>query len=278
MIERFEGAVAVVTGGASGIGRGIATELACRGANVAIADVNEERLEETAEKLRSFGVKALAARCDVTSDADVEGFRDTVERELGSVDLLCNNAGVAVMGPPERVLMDDWEWILQINVLGVVRGIRAFVPGMLERGRGHVVNTSSIAGMWAYTWSMAPYITSKFAVFGLTETLARRLLPLGIGVSVLCPGAVRTNLGDTVRISGVPDATLESWRYLRPPEESPSVTAEEVGVMVADAVLARRFAIFTSPADDARFRTWRLDIDRSLEAAIAESPPPPPIP
>lgn len=278
MIEQFEGSVAVVTGGASGIGRGIAIELARRGADVAIGDVHEKRLEETAEELRSFGAKVLAVRCDVTSDSDVDTFRDAVARELGPVDLLCNNAGVAVMGPPERVLMEDWEWILDVDVLGVVRGVRAFVPDMLDRGRGYVVNTSSIAGMWAYTWSMAPYITSKFAVFGLTETLARRLVPFGIGVSVLCPGSISTNLGETARISGVPDSVLPSWRYLRPPEEDQSVTAEEVGVMVADGILARRFAIFTHPADEERFRTWRLDIDHSLEEAIKGSPAPPPIP
>jgi NAD(P)-dependent dehydrogenase (short-subunit alcohol dehydrogenase family) len=277
-METFHKAVAVVTGGASGIGRGIATELARRGADVAIADVHEERLRETAEFLRSLGVRAVAACCDVTKDSDVEAFRDMVERELGPVDVLCNNAGVAVMGPPERVLMEDWEWILQVNVLGAVRGVRAFVPGMLDRRRGYLVNTSSIAGMWAYTWSMAPYITSKFAVFGLTEALARRLMPFGIGVSVLCPGSTTTNLGETARISGVPEAVLPAWRYLRSPDEDQSVTADDIGRMVADGILARRFAIFTHPGDEERFRTWRLDIDKSLEAAIEDSPPPPWIP
>ena len=278
MIDDFAGTVAVVTGGASGIGRGIALELARRGANVAIADVHETRLGETREEIAASGVQALGVRCDVTKDADLDALRDAVARELGPVDLLCNNAGVALMGPPERVPTADWEWILQVNVLGVVRGVRAFVPAMLDRGRGYVVNTSSIAGMWPYTWSMAPYITSKYAVFGLTETLARRLIPMGIGVSVLCPGSIATNLGETARVSGLPDSARASWSYLRPPDEDCSVTALEVGAMVAKGVLDRRFAIFTHPRDEQRFRTWRVDIDQSLAEAIKDSPPPPPLP
>jgi NAD(P)-dependent dehydrogenase (short-subunit alcohol dehydrogenase family) len=274
MLEGFGGAVAVVTGGASGIGRGIALELHRRGAEVAIADINEARLAQTVDELSSPGRPALARRCDVTSDADVESFRDAVLERFGHVDVLCNNAGVAVLGPPERVPMADWEWILQVNVLGLVRGVRAFVPAMLERGQGHVVNTASIAGTWAYTWDAAPYITSKFAAYGFSEALARRLKPHGIGVSVLCPGLVSTNLAETARFSGVPEKQQADWSYF-PPDMQRAVPPEEVGVLVADAVLADRFVIFTHPEDVVRYRSWRTDIDRALADVIEGSPPPP---
>ncbi len=274
MLEGFEGAVAVVTGGASGIGRGIALELHRRGADVAIADINETRLAQTVEELSGSGRPALGRRCDVTSDTDVASFRDAVLERFDHVDIVCNNAGVAVLGPPERVPMEDWEWILQVNVLGLVRGVRAFVPAMLERGRGHVVNTASIAGTWAYTWDAAPYITSKFAAYGFSEVLARRLKPHGIGVSVLCPGLVSTNLAETARLSGVPEHQQAEWSYF-PPDMQQAVEPEEVGVLVADAVLADRFVIFTHTQDVERYRNWRTDIERSLADIIEGSPSPP---
>ncbi len=220
------------------------------------------------------GRQALGVHCDVTSDAEVDALRDATIDRFGHVDLLCNNAGVSVLGPPERVDMDDWEWILQVNVLGIVRGVRAFVPGMLERGRGHVLNTASIAGVWAYTWDAAPYISSKFAAYGFTEVLARRLEPHGIGVSVLCPGLVDTNLGETARFSGVPEGKHADWVYF-PPELADAVEPAAVGVLVADAVLADRFAIFTHARDEERYRTWRTDIDTNLADVIATQKAPP---
>jgi NAD(P)-dependent dehydrogenase (short-subunit alcohol dehydrogenase family) len=270
----FDGKVAVVTGGASGIGRGIALELAGRGADIAIADVNEERLAEAAGAVSATGRQVLTQRCDVRSDAEVDAFRDATIARFGHVDVLCNNAGVAVLGPPERVEMADWEWILQINVLGLVRGVRAFVPAMVARGSGHVVNTASVAGVWAYTWDATPYITSKFAAYGFSEALARALKPQGIGVSVLCPGLVTTNLAETARSSGVPPELQGKWFYF-PPEMQDPVTPEQVGVLVADAIERDQFAIFTHAADAERFRTWHLDIETSLNEVIASTPAPP---
>lgn len=274
MIETFEDAVVVVTGGASGIGRGIALEAARRGARVAIADLNEARLAATASELTEIGAEVLSARCDVTSDADVDGLRDRVLDRFGQVDLLCNNAGVAVLGPPERIDMTDWQWILDVNVLGLVRGVRAFVPHLLERGTGHVLNTASVAGTWAYTWDSSAYITSKFAAYGFSEALARRLHPHGVGVSVLCPGLVSTNLGETARFSGVPPEVGGAWSYF-PPEMAVPVEPEAVGVLAADSVLAGKFAIFTHPEDEERFKVWHHDIDASIAGAVASSPPPP---
>jgi NAD(P)-dependent dehydrogenase (short-subunit alcohol dehydrogenase family) len=265
---------AVVTGGASGIGRGIALALARRGHDIALADVHEARLETTVAEVRAVGVEAVGVRCDVTSDADVDALRDEVVERLGAVDVLVNNAGVAVLGPPERVEMADWQWILDVNVLGLVRGVRAFVPAMVERGTGYVVNVASVAGTWAYTWDATPYITSKFAAYGYSEALARSLRPQGIGVTVVCPGLVSTNLAETARQSGVPADRAAEWSWF-PPEMQVPKDPEDVGEQVADAVDAGRFTVFTHPEDAERFRTWRLDIDASLAAAIGSSPPPP---
>lgn len=278
MIEKsFDGQVAVVTGGASGIGRSIAEELARRGSAVAIADVHAPRMEETVASLEALGAAAMAVSCDVTSDDQVAQLHDAVIERFGRVDVLCNNAGIATLGPPWRVEMDDWQRIMDVNLMGLVRGVRAFVPAMVDRGSGYVVNTASVAGIWAFAWGAAPYITSKFAVYGYSESLARCLRPRGVGVSVLCPGRVATNLGESATLSGVPEGNLADWAYF-PPEMGEPIELAPVGALVADAIKTGTFAIFTHASDAERFRTWRLDIDKSLTEAIASSPPPPRIP
>jgi len=271
----LEGTTAVVTGGASGIGRGTALELARRGADVVLADIHDERLAETAAAIAALGRRCLPVRCDVTSDADVAALADAAFAEFGTVDLLMNNAGISVLGPSYRVPTTDWQRILDVNVLGLVRGTNAFVPAMVERGRGYVVNTASIAGIWAYTWDCAPYITSKFAAYGYSEALARSLKPLGVGVSVLCPGLVHTNLGENVRFAGVPDEHAGSWIHFPADMAADGVDADAVGPVVCDAVEAERFTLFTNANDAELYTSWRTDIDASLAAANAAAPTPP---
>lgn len=269
---------AVVTGGASGIGRATALELARRGANVVVADLHEERTARTVADLEALGRQALGVRCDVSKDGDVEALAGAAFDAFGDIDLLMNNAGFAVLGPIHRVEMDEWERILQVNVLGIVRGVRAFLPAMIERGSGYVVNTASIAGTWAYTWDAAPYITSKFAAYGYTETLARSVRPHGIGVSVLCPGLVSTNLGETARFSGIPEELRSSYIYMPTEMAEDVVDADTVGRQVCDAIEAEQFAIFTNERDAQRFRDWRSDIEQSLTEAINNAPTPPKVP
>jgi NAD(P)-dependent dehydrogenase (short-subunit alcohol dehydrogenase family) len=276
-METLDGKVAVVTGGASGIGRSIAVEHARRGADVVIADLNEARTAEVVAEIEGLGRRALGVRCDVSSDADIDALRDVAFERFGQVDVLCNNAGCAVLGPPHRVEIADWEWILQVNVLGLVRGVRAFAPAMLERGSGHIVNTASVAGIWAYSWDATPYITSKFAAYGFSESCARVFKPQGVGVSVLCPGLITTNLGEHARSSGVPTEFAGEWLWF-PPEMLDAKDADVVGPMVCDAIEADRFVIFTHDHDDERFRTWRVDIEQSLADAIASQAPVPRIP
>jgi NAD(P)-dependent dehydrogenase (short-subunit alcohol dehydrogenase family) len=273
----FDGQVAVVTGGASGIGRNIAEELARRGAAVAIGDINAARLDETLASLESLGAPALAVACDVTSDDQVASLHDAVIERFGRVDVLCNNAGIAAIGSAWRMEMTDWQRALDVNLLGIVRGVRAFVPAMVERGSGHIVNTASVAGIWAFTWGAAPYITSKFAAYGFSEALARDLRPLGVGVSVLCPGRVATNLGESAIFAGVPAEHVTGWCPF-PPEMGDPIDVASVGPLVADAIESNTFAIFTHQMDSELYRTWRVDIDKNLAEAIASMPTPPRLP
>jgi len=270
------GSVAVVTGGASGIGRGTALELARRGARaVALADLHDERLAETAAALEALGAAALPVHCDVASDADVERLRDEVLGAFGQVDVVMNNAGVALLGPPDTLSMEEWNWILQINLYGVIRGVRAFVPHLRHQGRGWVVNTASVAGLYAYAWDTIPYITAKFGVAGLTEALALYLRPLGVGVSLLCPGLVSSNMADTARIGGVDDPSV--WLQGMPLSEP--VTPDVPGRLVCDAIEQERFLVLTHP-ESTRERVARRgeDPDAFVTEQIERLPTPPNLP
>jgi NAD(P)-dependent dehydrogenase (short-subunit alcohol dehydrogenase family) len=272
-VRIVEGTVAVVTGGASGIGRSCADEFARRGAAVVIADINEARIEETVGALTERGARAIGMRCDVTSDADVARLRDESLAAMGHVDIVMNNAGVALLGPPESVPLDDWRWIIDVNILGLVRGAAAFIPHLLERGSGHIVNTASIAGLYAYSWDSIPYITSKFGAYGLSEGLFGYLKPHGVGVSVLCPGLVTTNLAENARIVGTEDR--DGWSSLPERLLANAISAESVGPMVADAVEADQFLILTHPDDATFMAERRADLESALLAGVAGAPIPP---
>jgi NAD(P)-dependent dehydrogenase (short-subunit alcohol dehydrogenase family) len=270
---QIEGKVAVVTGGASGIGRATAIELARRGADVVIVDIHDVRMEEVHREIDAMGRRALIMHCDISLDRDVEHLRREVLEEMGHVDILMNNAGVAVMGPPETVPPEDWEWILQVNLLGPVRGVRAFLPHMMERGTGYIVNTASIAGLYAYHWDTIPYITAKHGVVGFTEGLKLYTEPHGIKVSVLCPGLVSTNLVENARLAGVEDPA--QWQTGLPTDFE-AIEPERVGTIVADAIRDERYLILTHPAATEPVLEAR---GRDLAGAIEEQrdriPPPP---
>jgi NAD(P)-dependent dehydrogenase (short-subunit alcohol dehydrogenase family) len=266
------GTVAVVTGGASGIGRATAAELARRGARgIVLADVNSTRLAEADEEIRGLGAQVLTLHCDVARDEDVERLRDTALAQFGEVDIVMNNAGVALLGPADLLTMEEWDWLLQINLYGVIRGVRAFVPHLRARRRGWVVNTASVAGLFAYAWDTPAYITAKFGVVGLTEALALYLRPLGVGVSLLCPGLVSTNMADTARLGGPdPGAWIQEMPLSDPVE--PTVA----GRAVADAIRDDTFLVLTHP-DEARERMGRrgADLDAFVAAQIERLPTPP---
>jgi NAD(P)-dependent dehydrogenase (short-subunit alcohol dehydrogenase family) len=240
--------VAVITGGASGIGRGTALAVARRGAAVVLADIHEARLAETRAAIEALGRQALAVRCDVTRDADVERLAQIAIAEMGHVDVIMNNAGVVLCGALEEIPVADWQWEFDVNVFGVVRGIRAFLPHMLARGSGYIVNTASMAGLFALTGPGAPYVASKFAVVGLSEALALYVRPRGLGVSVLCPGAVDTNLGENGRVVGLSADELAADTAASVALLGAEVLAPDaVGELVAQAIEAERFLIHSNP-------------------------------
>jgi NAD(P)-dependent dehydrogenase (short-subunit alcohol dehydrogenase family) len=266
------GKVAVVTGGASGIGRGTARSLVRRGAAVVIADVNDRRLAEARAELLALGGTCHAVHCDVTSDADVAELARSALAALGRVDILMNNAGVVVRGALEAIPLADWRWQFDVNVFGVVRGVHAFLPRMLERGSGYIVNTASVAGLLALTGEGAPYIASKFAVVGLTEALCLYARPRGVGVSVLCPGSVDTNLAETGRsIAMTPEREVAETAVAAAVQGNRLMSPDEIGEAVADGIEAERFFILPDPYHLPLVQARAADMNAYLEQRLQRS-------
>ena len=193
-MDELPGRVAVITGGGSGIGEAIALACADAGMHVAVADVEEEKAAAVAAEAEKRGVRVLSEAVDVRSADALEALAARVFDELGGAHLLCNNAGVLVMGMTHERPSQDWDWVLEVNVKGVAHGLRAFVPRMLAQGEGgHIVNTASSNALFALP-RHGVYTAAKFAVLGLSESLRLDLAPHGIGVSALCPGGVKTRI------------------------------------------------------------------------------------
>jgi NAD(P)-dependent dehydrogenase (short-subunit alcohol dehydrogenase family) len=198
MLVDLEGRVAVITGGGSGIGAALARACAASAMKVVVADVNEDRAEEIAESIAASASAVLAVAVDVADPSSVDRFADTVDAAFGAPHLLCNNAGVSPLGLIWEFAPADWEWILGVNVLGVANCIRSFVPRMIARGgSAHIVNTASAAAFQPAA-RLGAYSATKHAVLGLSDALRMDLVPHGIGVSVLCPGGVNTNIVQTL--------------------------------------------------------------------------------
>jgi NAD(P)-dependent dehydrogenase (short-subunit alcohol dehydrogenase family) len=241
----LKGRTAVVTGGASGIGRALALRLAREGAGVVVADVDEAALAAVAGEAQALGVKALAVRTDVTDLAQVQALAARAFDAFGAVHVLCNNAGVAAWGGLETATHRDWQWVLGVNLWGVIHGIEAFVPRMIARGEpGHIVNTASMAGLIA-SKGLGVYNTSKYAVVGLSETLAKDLKPYRIGVSVLCPMGVQTRIRQSER--NRPAALRNTDTAAAEPVEliGRSLSPETVADMVLAAIRANELYVIT---------------------------------
>src|SRR5947209_6277182 len=197
-MQEFRGRVAVVTGAASGIGFALAERAASEGMTVVLSDVEATALEAAAARLKARGFNVLAHRVDVSNEAEVEGLAARAYSEFGAVHLLCNNAGVIDRPRPAwEHSVADWQWVLSVNLWGVVHGLRAFVPRMLAGGEeGHIVNTASMAGLITGGIGSAVYDASKHAVLSLSESLYKDLLirQTKVSASVLCPGLVNTNI------------------------------------------------------------------------------------
>ena len=201
-VRDLTGKWALVTGAGSGIGQATALALARRGADLVLCDVDENGLKSTQDVAVSLGRKTVARRVDVSRREEMASFADAVHREIEAIDILINNAGVALGATFEETLLEDWDWIIGINLFGVIHGQHSFVPKMVARGRGgHVVNIASMAGLLA-TRSLSAYCTTKFAVVGLSEALRAELEPHGIGVTAVCPGFVDTSIIESMRMRG----------------------------------------------------------------------------
>lgn len=211
--SRYAGATAVVTGAASGIGRALAQELAKRGANLAISDIADSALSETASLVQSAGagVKVSTYHLDVADRAAVLAHADEVAAEFGRVDLVFNNAGVAVAATVEETSWENFEWLMGINFWGVVHGTKAFLPHLIESGDGTLVNISSVFGFIGVP-SQSAYNSAKFAVRGFTEALRQEMLMEGKPVTVCCvhPGGIRTNIARSARVPDTSEVDRES--------------------------------------------------------------------
>ena len=198
-MESLNGKVAVVTGGASGIGRALSLAFAREGARVVVADLDEAGMADTVAEVTRAGSAAIAVRTDVSRLEQVQALADRAFAEMGAVHVLCNNAGVALWGGLESATHQDWEWAIGVNLWGVIHGVEAFVPRMVaQKQPGHVVNTASMAGLIA-SQGLGVYNTTKYAVVGLSETLQKDLRGHDIGVSVLCPMGVNTRIRQSER-------------------------------------------------------------------------------
>ena len=257
--------VAVVTGGGSGIGRGMALAFAEAGMKIALVDVEKGTAEGVADELRARGVEAEGFETDVMDREAVRALAAKVYDRFGAVHVLCNNAGVTTLGPLHEATDADWDWVLGVNLNGVVNGLQAFLPRMKDQaGQKHVVNTASIAGMQGLP-ILGPYVASKFAVVGLTETLRLEGAAWGLSASVLCPGNVNTGivrshrnrpagLGTESRDPGL-DASVQS-------AIAGGIDPEAVGRMVLAAVLRDDLYVFTHASQ-------RADLARRFDRILA---------
>jgi NAD(P)-dependent dehydrogenase (short-subunit alcohol dehydrogenase family) len=275
-----QGMVAVVTGAGSGIGRALAGLAASRGMKVVAADVEAPKLEETVDEIVRRGGEAVGVPTDVSVPEEIERLADTAWSRYGGVNLLCNNAGVFSGGLLWERTLADWEWVMGVNLYGLVNAARTFVPRLLAAGGpAHIVNTASMGGLVTNAYS-GPYYTSKFAAVGLTECLAHDLLSTGapIGVSVLVPSLVATGIATSQR--NRPERWIERGVERGADEEFVLAVMEdsigagmppaEVAALVIDAVENERFWIPTKPSYHDQIRARHDDMQALRHPASAQ--------
>ncbi|MBZ2187651.1 SDR family oxidoreductase [Alcanivorax sp. JB21] len=253
----------LITGGASGLGRALAELAGKRGYRVAIADTNSLRADETCKALADMDIGHMYIPCDVRKEADLRLAVERVVSRWGQLDIMVNNAGVAAAGLFEMIPAADWEWIVDINLMGVVRGCRAALTAMKRQGGGHIVNIASMAGLTPPP-GMSSYNVSKAGVVSLSESLHSELAPLGIQVSVACPSFFKTNLSDSLR---TPDpVTRARFEKLL---ESQSYSADEIAEHIFCGIEKKQFLILPHPAGKRAWRNKRWRPARFYQAMIA---------
>ena len=254
-MKTLKGKVAVVTGAASGLGRSMALAFAAEGMDVALGDVDQANLGPVEEAVQEKGVRVITVGVDVSSAEQVEAFRDQTLTRLGGIHVVCNNAGVSPLGAVWESTLADWQWILGVNLWGVIHGVRAFTPYLIEQNEGHIVYTASVAGLISPPTSGA-YNVTKHAVVALSETLHHDLRERNsaVGVSVLCPAYVPTGIADSERsrpgvlknpAKQASPSLAAKEAMLRKAVKSGKISADQVAQAVVAAIRNQRFYILT---------------------------------
>tara|TARA_E500000331_G_scaffold159315_1_gene154431 strand:- start:1734 stop:2591 length:858 start_codon:yes stop_codon:yes gene_type:complete len=284
-MKDLNGKVAVITGGASGLGKAFAEKFGSAGMKLALADVEVPVLEETVTNLRSAGIDVIGVPCDVSNAESVKNFSDSVFSEFGEAHLLCLNAGVAAAGPIAESSLEEWKWVLGVNLYGIIHGLDAFLPQLVQQNEGHVVMTASIAGHTSFA-NMASYNASKHATVTIAETLFAEMKEMksDVGVSCLCPGFVSTNIFTSDR-----NKPEEIQTALAEPPSDEEVTQREAALewlranalqpgfvadLVHDAVVEKKFWIFTEESHTHAIKARHSEIqerrDPTAERIIEE--------
>jgi NAD(P)-dependent dehydrogenase (short-subunit alcohol dehydrogenase family) len=274
-MRELTGKTAFVTGGAGGIGFALGRVFAEAGMKVMLADIETDALAAAVNSLQNLGPDVRGVLCDVADPSSVERAAEASYQAFGNVHVVCNNAGVAAAGGIDNISLDNWRWVLDVNLMGVLHGIRSFLPHIRAHGEGgHIVNTASMAGMNGGL-GFSPYVASKFAVVGISEGLAAQLKPLGIGVSVLCPSYVRTRIGESGRnrperygASKTPDPESPAGLLVAQIAErlQSGLDPSEVAARVLAAIREDELYIFTHPEMreevDERFAAIQAAMDK----------------
>lgn len=261
-MDDISGKAVLVTGAASGIGEGCARAFADAGAHVLVADIDEGGASRVAAGIAARGGRAISTYCDVGSDGAFDAARDHMMAAFGRIDIVMNNAGVILSGHPEDIPVAEWERVLNVNLMSVIRSNAVFLPLLLAQGSGHIVNTASFAGLYTYAYDRLPYAASKAAIVQISEGLALYLRPKGIGVTLLCPGPVMTN------IMGGARSWTDGVEIRGPGPEFELATPEEIGRQVVDAVRRNIFFLPTHPEVRERLVARARDFDAHLQAQI----------
>lgn len=239
-----QGQTAFVTGGASGVGLGLASAFAARGLSIVIADIEPATLEKARARLTEAGAAVSTMTVDVSSRDAVKAAADESVKIFGGVHIVCNNAGVVVAGPATDLEARDWDWIIDVNLFGVIYGMEAFLPHFLERGHGYFVNTASVAGLLSAP-QFEPYSATKHAVVGMSEGWAEQLSDRNIGVSVLCPGFVKSKIfaSDRNRPERYGEGRAKPVLHAGTADMSAAIAPEVVGDRVIEAIEREDFYI-----------------------------------
>jgi len=275
-MDPFKDRVAVITGGAGGIGAAMAKAFAERGAKIVLADLDGPALAGAVRELEKSGAQAFGVHTDVSKPESVEALAEATLRRFGAVHIVCNNAGIATFGPIAKSTRKDWEFTMSVNFWGVVNGVQAFVPRLIAQGQGgHVINTASMAGLVGMRW-LGVYCASKFAVVGLTESLFVELRDHGIGVSVLCPMMVATNINENslrmrpAALRNPSGSDIPQTGGDAPPLVGGTIQPRELALRAVRAIERRELYILTHPEQreilkrraarlDAAFNVWELE-------------------